>query len=341
MNKWTKKETVVPTETKTEAISEAEETTSEAAEVTEVSEGNVAVAAARSARYSSRGVRRGRYRFAAWVGLVVILLAVVGLLSLLTLGVRLIIQATDHTELQNELTDFAEPIIEFKFDGFESIDQADEEDLLLAAIYRITQAERIRQLQQKTDVSLYVIDEYGRLIIPLREVNESFAILYGTDVTPAHRTIGEESGLAYTYEYDKANACYHVPTSISSSLYTTVTDEFKVSGKTARLRVGYALTAQLDIDNHGELIPPTADQIETYRYLTFTRVESDGEPHWILTAVTEETPPTAAATTTTTANAPSAVVTMPSATRTTTTTATTTAATTTTTAAENGEDEAE
>ena len=51
-------------------------------------------------RYDTRGARRGQYRLAAWVGLVVLLLACVGTVFLVSLGVRAIQKATDHSELQ-------------------------------------------------------------------------------------------------------------------------------------------------------------------------------------------------------------------------------------------------
>lgn len=241
-----------------------------------------------SPRYSSGGARRGQYRFAAWLGLVVILLALFGLLTLLSMGIRLIQRATDHSALQTELEELAAPLIEYPPKEFASIDKADPEGLLIAAIYRLADRDRIYKLQNHTDASRYVVDEYGRLVIPVTEVNESFRILFGSSVTPVHQTIGEHGGIAYTYEYDKANAWYHVPAIAASSLYTAVTEGITVSGKTATLRVGYALTSLLDYDSRGRQLPPTAAQMSLYRYFTFTKTE-DG---WILSSLKQETVPT-------------------------------------------------
>lgn len=241
-----------------------------------------------SPRYSSGGARRGQYRFAAWLGLVVILLALFGLLTLLSMGIRLIQRATDHSALQAELEELAAPLIEYPPKEFASIDEADPESLLIAAIYRLADQDRIYKLQNHTDTSRYVVDEYGRLVITVTEVNESFRTLFGSSVTPVHQTIGEHGGIAYTYEYDKANAWYHVPAIAASSLYTSVTEGITVSGKTATLRVGYALTSLLDYDSRGRQLPPTASQMSLYRYFTFTKTE-DG---WILSSLKQETVPT-------------------------------------------------
>ena len=235
-------------------------------------------------RRTSRGTRRGRYRMAAMLGLAVLFFAIVGVIAAMFLGVELITKATDRTDLMNELADVAAPLIEYQPTAFDSIDKADQAVLLQAAIFRITEAERIRQLREGTDTYAYERDDYGRIILSLKEVNESFATLFGKDATPHHQTLGKESGVAYTFEYDKANACYHVPVSISSSLYVTLTDQADVRGNVTRLRVGYALASKLDYDNHGRQLAPTAADVDYYQWFSFTR--EDGR--WIITAVSDK-----------------------------------------------------
>ena len=234
-------------------------------------------------RRTSRGTRRGRYRMAAMLGLVVLFFAIVGVIATGFLGVQLFSKATDRTDLMNELTEVAAPLIEYQPTAFASIDKADQAVLLQAAIFRITEAERIRQLREGTDTYAYERDDYGRIILSLKEVNESFATLFGKDAAPHHQTLGKESGVAYTFEYDKANACYHVPVSISSSLYTTLTDQIETRGNVTRIRVGYALASKLGFDNHGQQLAPTAADVDYYQWFSFAR--EDGR--WIITAVSD------------------------------------------------------
>lgn len=243
-------------------------------------------------RRTSRGTRRGQRRFAALIGLIVIMFAVVGVISVGILSVKLIQKATDHTELMIELRDLAAPLTEYQPQAFDSLDNADDATLLRAAIFRITETERIRQLGEKKTSknheakSNYKLDEYGRLILSVDDVNEAFEAMFGTSVTPHHQTLskdkkGEDSGVAYTVEYDKANACYYAPISEYGSNYTTSVDAIKLRGKEARIRVNYALTADLPIDKYGNDLPPDKGTITSSQWIVFQK--EGGQ--WTITAV--------------------------------------------------------
>ena len=243
-------------------------------------------------RHTSRGTRRGQRRFAALVGLIVIMFAIVGVISIGILSVKLIKKATDHTELMIELRDLAAPLTEYQPQAFNSLENADDATLLRAAIFRITETERIRQLGEKKASenheakSIYALDEYGRLVVPVEEVNEAFEAMFGTSVSPHHQTLsknkkGEDSGVAYTVEYDKANACYYAPISEYGSNYTTLVDDIKLRGKEARIRVNYALTADLPIDKYGNDLPPDKNTITSSQWVVFQK--EGGQ--WTITAV--------------------------------------------------------
>lgn len=235
-------------------------------------------------RRTSRGTRRGQRRFAAWIGLIVIFLAIVGVIALGVMTVGLIQKAFDHSDQMIELRDLAAPLIEYQPASFDTLEDADDTVLLKAAIFRITEAERIRQLREKTDVYNYKTDDYGRLILPVEEINRSFAALFGDKVTPHHQTLGEESGVAYIFEYDKANACYHVPVSDSSSLYTTSVSDIRLHGNEAQILVNYALTQNLSVDKYGNTLEPDASNIEFSQWYVF---EENGSG-WTIIAVTDK-----------------------------------------------------
>ena len=210
--------------------------------------------------------------------------AIIGVIATGFLGVKLSQKATDRTDLMNELADIAYPLIEYQPQAFESIDQADQSVLLQASIFRITEVERIRRLREGDQKkSPYEVDQYGRITLSVAEVEESFATLFGKNATPHHQTLGEQSGVAYTFEYDEAKACYYVPVSSLSSLYTTLTDRIEVRGKVTRIRVGYVRTAKLDYDVRGNRLPPSAEDVDYYQWFSFT--QEDGR--WIITAVSD------------------------------------------------------
>ncbi len=264
-------------------------------------------------------VHRGRYRFAAWIGLVVILFAIIGVLSVVVVGVNLIRNATDHTELMNELHDFAYPVSYYQPTAFDELAEADSDKLLLAAMFKITKAEEVRQLRENTGEFSYELDEEARLIIPTATITEAYKTLFGKAAEPVFNTIGSDSQSYAQFFYDKENHCMHVPWiySTSSSLYVTVPDDITLRSNTARVRVGYVLQTALGYDDFGNRLQPTAEQASYFQWFVF---EQDAEDNWYLIAVENEATAGDSTTVTTTT------------TTTTGSTTTTTAGTTTTTA---------
>lgn len=144
-----------------------------------------------SGRYTRRGRRRGRHRFAAPLGLLVLLLAATGVVALVIFGVQAIQKSQDDTALREELMDFLNPVIQFIPDPFEDVNDDPQDSLMLAAIWKLTDAERIRQIREKDDESIYPIDDEGFMLIPLKTVTDSYASLYGKDAVPQLKSIGE------------------------------------------------------------------------------------------------------------------------------------------------------
>ncbi len=244
-------------------------------------------------RYTSTGRRRGMHRWAAPLGFLILLLAIVGLGALAELGIKAIQRSQDDTALRAELDDFLQPIMQYDPSAFEDVNATRQDALLLSAIWRLTDAERIRQLRENTDVCSYPMDDNSRMLIPLEEINASYAYLFGPDAVPYHHTIGEE-GMSFTFEYDPEQSCYHVPNTSSSSMYIPVLDKLKKKGDTVTVRVGYVLTTKIGIDEKGEQIEPTAADADHFQLYTVQRVGEDG---WKLVSITDEKGSSAAATT--------------------------------------------
>ena len=234
-------------------------------------------------RYTKRGRRKGRYKFAAPLGLLVILLSLAGLVFLGYLGVRAIQRSQDDTTLRQELMDYFDPVIQYMPTPFEDINDSSQSALLEAAIWKVTEAERIRQLQEKDENSAYPYDDQGRMIIPLKEITEAYASLFGPDAEPELETIGEP-GLSFTVEYFQEEKAYHVPYASSSSNYVPVLDTLKKKDGDYILRVGYVPGMDIAVDNKGNLIDPTPDQAE---YFQLYRVRKTGDG-WMLVSVSKD-----------------------------------------------------
>ena len=224
-------------------------------------------------RYTRRGRRRGRHRFAAPLGLLILLLAATGVVSLVVYGVQAIQRSQDDTALREELMDFLSPVTQYIPDPFTDINDNPQDSLMLAAIWKLTDAERIRQIREDDDECIYPIDQ-GFMLIPVQAVTDSYASLYGKDAKPQLKSIGEPDTIMY-YEYDAANQVYRVPFSASDSAYTPVLDTLKKKGDQYDLRIGYVSADNIGIDEKGNLIDPTPEQADFFQ-IYHVQKEGDG-----------------------------------------------------------------
>jgi len=235
-------------------------------------------------RYTSGGRRKGRHSFAAPVGALVLLLSVVGLISLINLGITAVKRARDDAPLRAELYEFLLPVMQYDPEPFTDINKTEQDSLLLAAMWQVTESERIRQLRDSDGISSYPIDDLGRMMVPVSEIENSYAELFGKDAKAFHHTIGEE-GMSFTLEYDQKQGCYYVPSSSSTSIYMTVIDTIKKKGDNYLVRVGYVRTTKIGRDEKGELVDPTPDMAEKFQIYTVQRV---GETKWKLVSIADE-----------------------------------------------------
>lgn len=238
-----------------------------------------------SRRYTAGGRRRGRFRFASLLGLFVLVLAAVGLVSLVVAGIKAIEKSQDTTALRTELGDFLNPVFQYTPSAFTSVNDSKQDALLLSAIYRVTEAERIRQLRANTSICAYELDDQGRMLIPVKTIEASYKVLFGPDAEIYNHTIGEE-GLSFTFEYDSAKGYYHIPSVSSSSMYMAVIDTLKKKGDTVVLRVGFVSGNKIGYDNKGNVITPSADKADYFQLYTVKRTSSGDA--WMLVSVTDD-----------------------------------------------------
>lgn len=249
----------------------------------------------RSDRYTKSGRRKGRRRYAAPLGLLVLLLAATGVISLVVLGVNMIRKAQDDTPLRNELYDFLSPVMQYTPPAFTDVNDTKNEQLsdvlISSAIWQLTWKENIRQTQQhiagKDETSIYPLDDESRMMIPVAEIEKVYHALFGPKAVPKHHTIGEEDSY-FAYLYDEKNGCYHVSAvdpSTSPSMYEPVFDTVKQKGDTVTIRVGYVLKNTIGIDDKGNTIPVTPAMAEKFQIYTVKKTDTG----WRLLSVADET----------------------------------------------------
>ncbi len=236
--------------------------------------------AERNARVSKYGNRRGRYKWAAPVGFIMSILAVIGVIAVSATLVGMVRELADDTALREEIRYFLQPVTTYNpVPEFENINEEDYDELMRAAVWRITEAERIRMLREKDDNTAYDLDNNGRLIVPVAEVEASYKYLFGDAAVLNHRTLGEDD-----VEYSQSNACYYIPFDFISSLHQPVIDSIHRRGNEYQVRVAYVSVNDLEVDEHGNTVDPTSDMADFAQIFVLKRVDG----HFTITAVGSE-----------------------------------------------------
>lgn len=213
-------------------------------------------------RYNKRGQRRGKYAYAAPLGMLISLLSIIGVIAIIMSGVGAVRNATDTTRLGEELYYFLEPLLMYSPTPFEGV-ETEQDAFLNAAAYRVMQEEQIRMLREKDETCAYPVDDSGRIAVPVEEVVTAYQILFGAHAMPTHRSV-EESSLTYS----EADACYYVPFETLNNASRPVIDYVKRSMYTAEIRIGFVPLTDIGLDDRGNEMEPTPDMATHFQTYT-------------------------------------------------------------------------
>ncbi len=227
-------------------------------------------------RYNRRGARRGKYAYAAPLGVLISLLCVVGIVALIFTGVNAIRRATDTTELEEEMYYYLEPVLVYTPTAFdlEEAPETEQDAFLNAAAYQVMLAEQIRMLRESDESCRYAVDDNGRIAVPVTEIETAYDTLFGTKAVLTHRSL-EESGL----EYSESDQYYYVPFEVANTGYRPVVDYVKRRSGSYEVRIGFVANTDVRLDEHGNELQPTADMASHYQ--TYTLARKDDSYHII------------------------------------------------------------
>lgn len=206
-------------------------------------------------------------RIAAPFGFTLLLFAAIGVFAIVDFIVGLLIGIGNIDTLTQDAANFLKPVLVQAPASLDSVADNERDDLVMSAIWRVLEDERVRQLQQHTTDARYPTDDYGRTRLPLENVDAAYATLFGKDAKPYHHSIGESENPALVTEYNEDEECYFVPSSLSSSLYHTIVIDASKKGDALSLEIGFVPTMDLQYDDQGEIIEPdpaTAVYVQTY-----------------------------------------------------------------------------
>ena len=214
-------------------------------------------------------MRRRRRRRRQVIGFFVCVLAVIGLISVISGGARLVRRATDDSAERSAYEQRLTYVVMLDMLPFDSLSGANQFDLLESCIWAAL---------FKGDSTLYERDDVGALLLPSAEVDLYAAQLFGPDYKLKHTTF-ESEGM--TFLYDDETARYTIPVTGQVGNYTPSVVEISGTKTVKRVSVGYLrpYASATDFASNRDVNKP----VKYYDYL-FTRA-ADG--NYYLTSMEE------------------------------------------------------
>lgn len=194
--------------------------------------------------------RRRKHPWAFPLGLAMVLLAIVGLGTVIFFcvqGVRDLSKSGQKAEF-DEYQAFLTPIVMFDPDAFDDLTQANPNQLIDCAVWALLTS-NLAPDQYQSDA--------GTLIIPQADVEKEFVRLFGKDVKPVHQTV---EGYGYQFAYDAAAGTYTIPITGLEPIYTPQVVSASKQGSTRTVTVAYIASNQWAQDENGNLVPTAADK---------------------------------------------------------------------------------
>lgn len=174
-------------------------------------------------------------------GIIILLLAVVGILSIISLIVGLVGGNKSKAKEYGEYAQFLTWVVGVDPDSFNDITEANKEDLRNIALSSL--------MSDNVKSGDYKVTDKG-LEVPAEVVEDYYNNMFGTDNPIVH---GDVVGYGYHYTYDKKTNMYYVPLSGATPPFTALIESAEVSGNIIELRVGYVATGKIEVQADGSI----------------------------------------------------------------------------------------
>lgn len=170
-------------------------------------------------------VMKNRRTFFA-VGLIIVILAVVGLVNTVKFAANTINDIANQTALKNEFAEFIYPLVLIDSPSFDSTENIPSSVVINAALWRIVIYGNTEKYEN--DGAYMTVSEI--------DVESSAVAIFGTSVKIEHQTI--TSGID-TFEYSPSMKSYLVPVSLDKKTYWPKVSRISSVGETFTLTVDY------------------------------------------------------------------------------------------------------
>lgn len=215
---------------------------------------------------AQKKIEKRSHRYVAFIGTVVMILAVIGAVTAVRGIVRITDRAIHNTSVTEELEWKIYPLLMLDPATFDDPGQLDGDFLLKTCLWQTL-------LENRTT---YEYDENMMLLVPASDLDVAAKKLYGDSVTLRHQTFSD--GYEYFYVYDEENDRYQVPVSDQNAGYTPKIVQIKKSGDNYTVIAGYVPPTSLwNMSSDGA----TAEEVPT-KYLYYDLLKTGYKQYIIL-----------------------------------------------------------
>lgn len=215
-------------------------------------------------------------KWALPLGIVIVVFAVIGVISVIALSIGGITKLADNSEKFTEYEKFLAPVVMNDPDPFDDVSKADMPQLLDATIWALMNSDI------DPDQYEYAEGDISGLIVPQKDVEKHFKKLFGPDVKPVHTTV---EGGTYTFTYDETRKAYIVPLTGVVPIYIPRVVAQDKKGDSTILTVGYISGDSWDQDERGNYIAP-----EPNKYMKITLRDNGKKGYYISAMQNTEAP---------------------------------------------------
>jgi len=160
-------------------------------------------------------------------GAVFSVLALIGVLSIISGVVKTGIKILDNSEEKQEYNNLLTTLVMYDPLPFETPDTADQRVLLASSLWATIMNE---------DMSVYETNEFGETLLPAVDVNKHFAKVFGTQVQLTHGTF-TDSDVEFVYNEEKR--AYVIPATNFPTGFAPQVEKIKTSFSEKTVTVGY------------------------------------------------------------------------------------------------------
>lgn len=167
-----------------------------------------------------------KFPMAVIVGAVLVVLALIGLITVVSSCIELGQRLLDNSAEKEEFEQVLFPVVMFDPGAIDSPEEMDQLVLLRSSIWSAF----------VSNMEKYTLDSSNRITVAKSDVDVACAKLFGPEIQLEHQSFSDYISIYY---YDEEREAYLAPMDGSSVLYTPQVEDIEKSGVIYTLRVGY------------------------------------------------------------------------------------------------------